>query len=111
MVNGLQSPEQGQISLPHKKTKECGLAGGQMVNSRIFTPGCNSALKILYVINIRSLFDCLRGVPEFRSARGVRHSLASVLAVAAAAKLAGAQGAAAISGVNDLCCIVGRHVV
>ena len=30
---------------------------------------------------LRSLFDCLRGVPEFRSARGVRHSLASVLAV------------------------------
>ena len=46
---------------------------------------------------LRSLFDCLRGVPEFRSARGVRHSLASVLAVSAAAKLAGAQGAAAIS--------------
>ena len=46
---------------------------------------------------LRSLFDFLRGVPECRSARGVRHSLASVLSIAAAAKLAGAQGPAAIS--------------
>ena len=46
---------------------------------------------------LRSLFDFLRDVPEFRAARGVRHSLASVLAIAAAAKLAGAQGGAAIS--------------
>jgi len=36
-------------------------------------------------------------VPEFRSARGVRHSLATVLAIAAAAKLAGAQGPTAIA--------------
>ena len=46
---------------------------------------------------MRSLFDHLRQVPEFRSPRGLRHSLASVLAVAAAAKLAGAQGPAAIA--------------
>ena len=46
---------------------------------------------------LRSLFDFLRDVPEFRAARGVRHSLASVLAIAAAAKLAGAQGGAAIA--------------
>ena len=50
---------------------------------------------------LRSLFDFLRGVPEFRSARGVRHSLASVLTIAVAAKLAGAQGAAAISEFAD----------
>ena len=31
-------------------------------------------------------------------ARGVRHSLASVLAIATAAKLAGAQGPAAVAG-------------
>ena len=46
---------------------------------------------------LRSLFDHLREVPEFRSARGVRHSLATVLAIAAAAKLAGAQGPTAIA--------------
>ena len=46
---------------------------------------------------LRSLYDCLREVPEYRSARGVRHSLASVLAIAAAAKLAGAQGPTAIA--------------
>ena len=46
---------------------------------------------------LRSLFDHLRQVPEFRSARGVRHALASVLALAAAARLAGAQGPSAIA--------------
>ena len=46
---------------------------------------------------LRSLFEHLRRVPEFRSARGVRHSLGSVLAVAAAAKLAGARGPTAIA--------------
>ena len=46
---------------------------------------------------LRSLFDHLRQVPEFRSARGVRHSLASVLAIAAAARLAGARGPTAIA--------------
>ena len=46
---------------------------------------------------LRSLFDHLRQVPEFRCARGVRHSLATVLAIAAAAKLAGAQGPTAIA--------------
>ena len=46
---------------------------------------------------LRSLYDFLREVPEYRSARGVRHRLATVLAVAVAAKLAGAQGVTAIS--------------
>ena len=46
---------------------------------------------------LRSLFDHLRQVPEFRCARGVRHSLASVLAIAVAAKLVGAQGPTAIA--------------
>ena len=46
---------------------------------------------------LRSLFDHLRQVPEFRSARGVRHALASVLALAAAARLAGARGPSAIA--------------
>ena len=46
---------------------------------------------------LRSLHDFLREVPEYRSARGVRHRLATVLAVSVAAKLAGAQGATAIA--------------
>ena len=46
---------------------------------------------------LRSLFDHLRGVPEFRSPRGVRHALPGVLAIAAAARLAGAQGPTAIA--------------
>lgn len=48
-------------------------------------------------VRLRSLFDYLRAVPEYRCARGVRHTLASVLAVAVAAKLAGAQGATAMA--------------
>ncbi|MCY3819589.1 MAG: transposase family protein [Gammaproteobacteria bacterium] len=39
----------------------------------------------------------MREVPEYRAARGVRHRLATVLAVAVAAKLAGAQGVTAIA--------------
>lgn len=46
---------------------------------------------------LRSLFERLRDVPEFRSARGVRHGLATVLAIAAAARLAGARGPTAIA--------------
>ena len=46
---------------------------------------------------LRGLYDFLREVPEYRSARGVRHRLATVLAVAVAAKLAGAQGVTAIA--------------
>ena len=46
---------------------------------------------------LRSLFDHLRRFPEFRSARGVRHSLASVLAIATAAWLVGVRGPAAIA--------------
>lgn len=45
---------------------------------------------------LRSLYDFLREVPEYRKARGVRYQLASVLAVAVAAKLAGAQGVTAM---------------
>ena len=46
---------------------------------------------------LRSLFDHLRRAPEFRCARGARHSLATVPAIAAAAKLAGARGPTAIA--------------
>ena len=46
---------------------------------------------------LRSLFEYLREVPEYRRARGVRHTLASVLAIAVAAKLAGAQGPTAMA--------------
>ncbi len=46
---------------------------------------------------LRSLCDFLRQVPEYRAARGVRHRLATVLAIAVAAKLAGAQGVTAIA--------------
>ncbi len=46
---------------------------------------------------LRSLWDFLRQVPECRRRRGRRHSLATVLALSAAAKLAGAQGPTAIA--------------
>ena len=46
---------------------------------------------------LRSLFGHLREAPECRSARGIRHSLASVLAVTVVAKLAGYRGVTAIS--------------
>ena len=60
--------------------------------------GCRGALPALPSSErLRSLFDYLREVPEFRCARGVRHALASVLAVAVAAKLAGAQGVTAMA--------------
>ena len=45
---------------------------------------------------MRSLHDFLREVPEHRQARGLRHRLATVLAVAVAGKLAGARGATAL---------------
>ena len=41
---------------------------------------------------LRSLYDCLREIPEYRSARGIRHGVASVQAIAVAGKLAGARG-------------------
>ena len=44
-----------------------------------------------------SLHDFLRQVPEYRRRRGLRHSLATVLTLAAAARLAGAQGPTAIA--------------
>ncbi len=46
---------------------------------------------------LRSLYQSLSEVPEYRAARGIRHPLASILAVAVAAKLAGAQGVTAIA--------------
>ena len=45
---------------------------------------------------LRSLFGHLREAPEYRSARGIRHSLASVLAITVAAKLVGYRGVTAI---------------
>ena len=45
---------------------------------------------------LRSLWECLRTVPEFRGARGRRYPLATILTIAVAAKLAGYHGATAI---------------
>ena len=45
---------------------------------------------------LRSLFGHLREAPEYRSVRGIRHSLASVLAITVAAKLVGYRGVTAI---------------
>ena len=45
---------------------------------------------------LRSLFECLRTVPEFRGTRGRRYPLATILTIAVAAKLAGYHGATAI---------------
>ena len=43
-----------------------------------------------------SLYDFLREAPEYRKARGIRHSLATMLAIALAAKLAGVRGVVAV---------------
>ena len=40
---------------------------------------------------LRSLYEFLREVPEFRKPRGVRHQLSTVLAIALAGKLAGVR--------------------
>ena len=45
---------------------------------------------------LRSLYDFLCEVPEYRRARGLRHRLATVLTVAVAGKLAGVRGATAL---------------
>ena len=45
---------------------------------------------------LQSLWECLRTVPEFRGARGRRYPLATILAIAVAAKLAGYHGATVI---------------
>lgn len=42
-------------------------------------------------------FDHLRQIPEFHSARGVRHSLVSVLAIAVAARIVGVHDPTAIT--------------
>ena len=46
---------------------------------------------------LRSLWDCLRTVPEFRGTRGRRYPLATILAIAVAAKLAGYHGTRAFA--------------
>ncbi|MGP3963499.1 transposase family protein [Nonomuraea sp. 3N208] len=48
------------------------------------------------VAEYASLLDHLRQVPDPRDRRGIRHALASILAVAAAAVLAGARSFTAI---------------
>jgi len=45
---------------------------------------------------LRSLWECLHGMPDFRSTRGRRYPLATIVAIALAAKLAGYHGATAI---------------
>jgi predicted transposase YbfD/YdcC len=55
---------------------------------------CDSSL--VTVAEYTSLLDKLRQVPDPRDRRGIRHALASVLAVAAAAVLAGARSFTAI---------------
>lgn len=45
---------------------------------------------------LSSLYEFLRGLPEYRSARGIRHSLPTILAIALAAKLAGVRGVVAV---------------
>lgn len=45
---------------------------------------------------LSSLYEFLRGLPEYRSARGIRHGLPTVLAIALAAKLAGVRGVVAV---------------
>ena len=45
---------------------------------------------------LRSLWECLHGMPDFRSTRGRRYPLATIVAIAVAAKLAGYRGVTAI---------------
>ncbi len=45
---------------------------------------------------LRSIYEFLCRVPEYRKARGIRHRLPTVLAIAVAAKLAGVRGVVAI---------------
>ena len=48
------------------------------------------------IARLRSLYEFLRQVPEYRAARGIRHPLATVFSIALAAKLAGVRGVATI---------------
>ncbi len=48
------------------------------------------------VERLRSLYEFLRQVPEYRKARGIRHSLATIFSIALAAKLAGVRGVVTI---------------
>ena len=45
---------------------------------------------------LRSIYEFLCRVPEYRKARGIRHRLPTVLAIAVAAKLSGVRGVVAI---------------
>ena len=45
---------------------------------------------------LRSLFECLRRVKEFRKPRGKRYPLATLLPMAVAARLAGYRGVTAL---------------
>ena len=45
---------------------------------------------------LRSVWECLHGVPDFRSTRGRRYPLATIVTIAVAAKPAGYRGATAI---------------
>ena len=51
---------------------------------------------------LRSLFECLGGVPEYRHARGKRYSLRTVLVLAVAARLAGYRGVTAFAQFGGL---------
>ena len=48
-------------------------------------------------VRLRSLYDHLRQVPDFRARRGLRHQLATVLSIALAAQLCGASGVAPVA--------------
>ena len=50
---------------------------------------------------LRSLWECLRTVPEFRGTHGRRYPLATILAIAVAAKLAGYHGTRAFAQFAD----------
>ena len=62
--------------------------------------GCVSptpAPEAMEPIRLRSLYEHLRDVPEFRARRGLRHQLATVLAIALAAQLCGVSGVVPIA--------------
>ena len=62
--------------------------------------GCASprpSPEALEPVRLRSLYDHLRQVPDFRARRGLRHQLATVLSIALAAQLCGASGVAPVA--------------
>jgi len=76
---------------PEARSALSGLAEPESWGCRDTEPALPSSTRLC------SLFECLCEVPEYRSARGVRHALPTVLAIAVAAKLAGAQGPTAMA--------------